>query len=169
MSHLWVQQNDSWAILPLELGRDYSISSSGEICAAGKDRETACLLAAHDQTGDGWVLLAPPGAANINGREILGISILRHRDHLQIASRQLLFSTERLAKVEPFTGAADVCCGRCTRQIAPKSPSVRCPKCGIFHHGSAEDPCWEYAPQCSVCDCKTDLRAGFSFTPESHS
>ena len=115
-----------------------------------------------------WVLLAGPGAdVTVNGGDIGGIRLLSHRDELRVGGKLIYFSTEKLARIEPFTGPQEICCGRCLREIAPHSPVVRCPQCGIYHHATAESPCWEYAPVCSGCgEQPTQLDADFRWTPD---
>jgi hypothetical protein len=50
--------------------------------------------------------------------------------------------------------------------IEAGSAVVKCPNCGVVYHQSEERPCWTYADSCSMCARKTDLDAGFQWTPD---
>jgi len=111
----------------------------------------------------------------VNGSPLVaGIRLLRDRDEIRMGNVQrLFFSTERLACTEPFPGSEKpVVCPRCKQEIKKAQPSVRCPnpKCGAWHHESAEEelPCWTYAAQCGnvTCDQQTQLGSGYRWTPE---
>jgi hypothetical protein len=132
--------------------------------------------------GESWLFLLPSGAsAFVNGQRLsLGMRVLRDRDEILLPAtlpadgtdaepQRIFFSTERLAIVEPFAGAArPVICSRCKQIIEVGQLAVRCPngRCGLWHHESAEQPCWTYAEKCSNCDQATALDAGYRWTPE---
>ena len=98
----------------------------------------------------------------------LGIVALSDRDEIRPADGlPLFFSTETLARVEPFPASgARGFCPRCKQHIEPGTPAVRCPGCSLWYHMSDEFPCWTYAPQCSACPQETALDADFRWTPE---
>ena len=118
---------------------------------------------------DSWVLLAGPDSqVRVNGRLLLwGAHALQDQDEIRVGSETTaFFSTERLARIEPMEeGPREIYCPRCSLQIAVGTPSVRCPRCGIWHHASEEYPCWGYAPTCTLCPQPTPLGAGFRWTP----
>ena len=117
-----------------------------------------------------WVLLAATGAPVwLNGEVVsAGIRVLRDRDEILIAGRaRFYFSTEEVAKVEPFPPSAGVAhCARCHQTIQPGTPAVRCPTCGNWCEQSEEKPCWTYGPTCPRCDQATAFETGLRWTPE---
>ena len=157
MAHLWLLEKDpmeatarAWSPRPLE----------GDALAVPPAR----LLRAADE---GWVVVGPP-AVSVNGSPLdTGIRVLRDRDELRAGSGRVFFSTESLAVVAPLpvTGKTTFC-PRCKLEIAPGSPAVRCPGCGVYHHQSEEFPCWTYSVTCALCDYPTALDAGYRWVPE---
>jgi hypothetical protein len=176
MAHIWNNvNNDAWA--PTEL-RSAAVLGGGSVEFVGNIRRAArrgkVLLypvAAGTQAAQ-WALLAPAGAhVCINDAPVEnGIRVLADRDAIRVANLSpMYFSTERLARVEPFPNEENVFCPRCKSLIAPGEPAVSCPQCGISHHESSVDGegCWTYAETCALCDQSTDLdSAGFRWTPE---
>ena len=114
-----------------------------------------------------WLLVGAP-AVRVNGIPLdAGIRVLRDRDELRTGDDRRFFSVESLAVIAPFPGGERATfCPRCKLEIAPDSPAVRCPQCGVWHHQSDELPCWTYAAHCMLCDHPTALDAGFRWTPE---
>jgi len=79
----------------------------------------------------------------------------------------MFFSTERLATTEAYPGSPSrAFCPRCTQVIAVGEQAVRCPGCGLWHHGTEQLPCWTYGECCAVCSQPTGVDAGFQWTPE---
>jgi hypothetical protein len=113
-----------------------------------------------------WVIIASPDVQlRVNGETTVGLRALVDRDEIRMDEQTFYFSTERLASVVAFAGPP-LPCARCKLQIQPGSLAVSCPNCSLWHHQSAEYPCWTYADYCSICPCGTDLTAGYQWTPE---
>jgi len=182
MAHLWVTQNKdgsiTWAIAPLkgseifELGQDHMLPLVGRQNRHGKSVRPVVQRGRIGEA-ETWVLISPPGvSALVNGTPVLpGIKVLADRDEIRIAgtSNRLFYSTERLARVEPFPGCGQpMSCQRCKQPITKGSPVVRCPqpRCQVLHHQSEELNCWTYSDRCSNCDQPTELDAGYRWTPE---
>jgi hypothetical protein len=118
-----------------------------------------------------WVLLAPPHTGVwVNGSSVpLGIRDLQDRDEVRLAGAEpVYFSTERLARVEPYPGGETkpALCPRCKQRIEPGSPATCCPQCQAWFHQSDEFGCWLYAETCCQCGQATALNAGYRWTPE---
>ncbi len=178
MAHLWVavSNNDDWAIVNLD-GNSNAVVLSRDagnpirVRRGPTDNGAALILGAGRQgEQEVWVLLLREGTdLRVNGMPVLGgLRVLRDRDEIAVGGSRLYFSTERLARVDPFPGIEErvVACPRCKQPIQPHTPSVRCPGCGLWHHQTEDLPCWTYSAVCSMCNQKTDLDAGFSWTPE---
>jgi uncharacterized protein YbaR (Trm112 family) len=123
------------------------------------------------ENGSGsWVLIAAPGfEVRVNGAAVpLGIRVLADRDEISTdEGGAIYFSTENLARVEPFPGAQNrLFCPRCKQAVETDHPAVRCPQCGVWYHQTDELPCWTYAQHCALCDQSTQLSAGYRWTPE---
>jgi hypothetical protein len=157
MAHLWQLGGGSGAAAdwsPRPLAGDAVAVPPARLLRAAAERED-------------WVIVGPR-AVSVNGSRLdTGIRVLRDRDELRTGSGRLFFSTESLAVVVPFidTGTK-TCCPRCKLEIAPGSPAIRCPRCGVYHHQSEDLPCWTYAKSCSLCDHLTALDAGYDWVPE---
>jgi hypothetical protein len=123
------------------------------------------LLCSPSDGQETWVLV---GAAQVNGMPLLtGIRVLRDRDELQVGGLRAFFSAEALAAVRPSPAQGErIFCPRCKQEIEKLSPAVRCPQCRVWHHQTAELPCWTYSERCASCNQPTDLNAGYRWTPE---
>ncbi len=180
MAHLWMQDGEgAWGVLSLsgpelDLGRLEARvgGASGERPPGGVPgpaAPAAHLLRVPGEPAE-WLLLAAPRAGlSINGLPLrVGIRVLVDRDEIRIGSRgTVFFSTESLARSEPLPSSdRPLLCPRCRQAIGPGTQAVRCPQCGLWHHQSAELPCWTYAPTCALCPQGTELDAGFRWTPE---
>ena len=177
MPHLWIRDTDGlWCIAPLEqelysigIGRNGVV----ELVIGNKDNYT--IIARH-QTGQAraaWILMvAPERTVRINGAPMpAGIRVLQDRDHVQLHERSiavsLFYSSELIPRPDVFPGTAQPCfCPRCKQAIEANTPAVRCPGCAVWYHQSDEYPCWTYSASCALCPQKTDLEAGFAFSPE---
>jgi hypothetical protein len=118
-------------------------------------------------------LLAGGGCGvRINGLSLeLGIRVLRSRDEIFLIRprRRFFFSAEGLPRVERFPhDLRAASCPRCRHLIHPGSLAVRCPneECGVWHHQSADCPCWTEGERCAMCETPTGLRAGFLWSPQ---
>jgi hypothetical protein len=160
VAHLWVEEaRGRWAVLPLETQR----------FALGR----GVMLRRYSSPGgrhEEWCVLSDPTTRiAVNGVPLTtGIRVLDDRDEITAPGRgSVFFSTERLARCEPLPPAErPLVCPRCRQPIAIGSPAVRCPRCALWHHQSAELPCWTYSPTCALCPQPTALDAGFRWTPE---
>jgi len=135
------------------------------------------LLRTSGANGVDWVLVSGANArVRVNGIQLsLGICVLNDRDEIRMEdSGKMFFSTERLARVEPFPGRAEqssgneekVCCPRCQQALEPQASAVRCPQCNIWHHQTVDLPCWTYSSTCALCPQPTQLDASYRWMPE---
>lgn len=144
-----------------------SVRRAEETLAAGAG--TARLARADAGATRAWALIAPANSdVRVNGRAARGgLCVLADRDEIRTGTAVRYFSTETLAEIVPFPGAARaVFCGRCRQRLDAGVPSVCCPNCGVWCCQTTELKCWTYAPQCPFCDHSTDLDAGFTWTPQ---
>lgn len=184
MAHLWTANGSGeWRVEPIEGGR-VSLLARRQLAASSQDERdpigrAPAIVSVALPTAEAWVLIgARHSRVRVNGDSVAtGIRVLRDRDEIQVDGRRLYFSTETLARVVPFADdppsrssgearARAVPCGRCRGPIAAAADAVKCPACGIWHHQSAELPCWRYADTCAACPQPTDLDAGFRWTPD---
>ncbi len=176
MSHLWIQNQEvGWANYPLQAGHHLLSPTAREpVCMqpAFRPEKFAALVGCYQNPagGENWILKCSARArVRINGRPVyIGMHILKDRDEIALASSaRFYFSTEELARVVPFPGAArPVFCTRCRSEIAKGSLAVRCPTCHSWCHQSKDKPCWLYGPTCPLDDQPTALDAGYRWTPE---
>jgi hypothetical protein len=174
MAHLWQRQKDGWAPFSLNeeavwvLSEGVPATADGE---SGRDDRALLLYAASGQ----WVLLCGRKAdVRVNGvRPLLPIVAMQDRDEIFLGGRNgtrvwpSFFSTEQLARPEPFPGRAGPAdCVRCGQPIEPGGLAVRCPACASWHHAAESLPCWQYDEHCALCDQPTDLEAGHRWVPE---
>lgn len=137
-----------------------------ELGSTGDSRVCLCPGA------DGYMLLAAPEAhAWLNGRAVMpGVPVqLLDRDEIRLGRERFYYSTEQLARVEPFPGGdRPMYCPRCRQAIEAGEAAVRCPnpQCGCWHHSSDELPCWSYAATCALCPQPTETGGAYQWTPE---
>lgn len=175
MAHLWVRDVSEWVgvAMPLD-GEAFSLTADPLWPVRhGKDGSegSAVILRRQGPDGEAWVLMTPmETSVRVNrDRILLGIRVLTDRDEIWVTGMgRMFFSTERLACVEPFPGAAGqpIFCPRCKQEIGRGCPAVRCPQCRVWHHQSEDLPCWTYSERCALCDQPTELEAGYRWTPE---
>ena len=180
MAVLWVRQEDAeapWGIVAL--GDHDGLVLTGEATQPvrrpqdGEPGNGQVSLLRHGTAGsEEWVLVAGgTRSARVNGVPVcLGMRALGHKDEIAIDCQRAFFSTERMARVEPFPGAErPVFCPRCKLEIEKGTPAVRCPnpECGLWHHESTELNCWTYTPQCSTCSQETELGGDYRWIPEA--
>lgn len=175
MAHLWCRDTDrNWAVLELSGDRlhlDADLPGPAEDTGA-----TGARLVRSGGADDGaWVLLTEePGAVRVNGFPLpLGIRVLADRDAIRLGRLGTVFySTEKLARIVEFPGAAEETrCARCRSRVEKGTPAVACPNCELWYHevegdGTDARPCWTYAETCAFCAQKTRLDAGFRWSPE---
>ena len=166
MAHLWIRDqravcsgesiSGEWLVWPLTDGA----------LALG----TALLLCSRGVDGEQWLVMsAGASGVRLNGAALLtGIRALRDHDELHVDGvGRVFFSTEQLARIEPFPGAErPAFCPRCKQEIDKHYPAVRCPQCNVWYHQSQDLPCWTYSDTCALCAQATHLGAGFRWTPE---
>ena len=175
MAHLWIKNgSDEWAVLPLEADA-FSLATNpprlaGDATDGGGDASGVVLMRGRQGDEAFWVLIS--GGARevwVNGVALaLGVRAVADRDEISVGRvGTFYFSTESLARVEEFPGAAQALyCPRCKLAVERATPSVKCPQCGVWYHQSEELPCWAYAETCALCPQTTDAGAGFRWTPE---
>ncbi|MFN0058695.1 MAG: hypothetical protein ACKVX7_09600 [Planctomycetota bacterium] len=163
-----------WAISELEGPAECWLADDVErpVRRDARDTRGAHLLRRAGRE-DEWLVIAALQAApvHVNGRPLAAqLAVLRDRDEIRLAAgAQFLFSTERLARVQPYPGAPRPAhCPRCRQPVNAGQPSVACPQCGLWHHEDAPTlACWSYSPA-SACVCHFPTAAdGYRFTPES--
>jgi hypothetical protein len=177
MALIWMKrETPAWAVLPLEAERirldtepprrlqDEAIASS--------DADGVLLLRQSGEDGTVWILLAGTRwDVRVNGLPLhAGIRVLADRDEIRIGGMEsCYFSTEESPRVVPFPEAsANIHCPRCTLEIQPGGPAVRCPNCAVWHHQDPDRklPCWTYGERCGGCDLQeTSSEAEFRWTP----
>ncbi|MDO8473637.1 MAG: hypothetical protein Q7T05_07470 [Dehalococcoidia bacterium] len=170
MAHgLWLRCEDEWGVLPMTddqipFGKDAPVAAL-DIC----DEEPAVLLRTQLQGEDNWVLLTGQSKVRVNGRKVwAGIRVLRDWDEPRARGDRIYYSTEELAKVEPFVSAeTQTFCVRCKQEITGGHPSVACPRCdAIYHQDESGLNCFTYRDTCQRCGGPTNLGDGYSRTPE---
>ena len=168
---------DGWAALALA-GEAYGLTEAGLVGReeGGDERpEPSQDPLLRRGGGEQWVLLAGNrSGVRVNGVPLLlGMHVLGDHDEIFVPTpaepRRFYFSTERLARVEPFPAADGAAtCPRCKQPIEQGDPAVRCPSssCGVWHHQSEKWPCWTYSDRCALCPTSTALDSGYRWTPE---
>jgi len=172
MAHIWYRNADNvWTAFALD-GRavDLAVCPPRVLDAVPDSGEgaRAILMLARGGADTAWVLLAREGV-RVNGLQpVAGMRALQDGDEIVLdANPAIFFSAETLARIEDFPGAPQpVYCGRCRQALTAGQPGVRCPQCGLWHHQTAELPCWTYSENCSLCPQQTSLDAGFAWVPE---
>jgi hypothetical protein len=175
MAHLWVRdETESWAVLPLEHD---AFSLNAELprpivrrLSEGEAMSEVLLIRTDTAQANLWVLIANAKAGvSVNGIPLAtGIRVVSDRDQIRVrGAREFYFSTETLARIEPFSGGEQtIFCPRCKQEIETTMSAVKCPACGVWHHQTDELNCWTYAEVCALCAQATDLSTGFRWTPE---
>lgn len=172
MSNIWREHPEpngaerSWS--PTSLDGEAAVP----LLFPGDDADDAGALLLRSRAGDdeAWLLMCiDRNAIALNGEVVHGaIRVLADRDEIRVAGcGRVFFSTERLARVEPFPGADKrLDCPRCKLEIEVAQAAVRCPNpsCGRWFHQLAERPCWTYAD--CVCSQPTALDNGYRWSPE---
>jgi hypothetical protein len=132
--------------------------------------EGVALVRGREHAGGVWVLVADARTSvSVNGEVLLtGVRVLETRDEIRCGAAASVFSNERRAVLEVFPGSPhSMPCARCTGEIEPASPGIRCPGCGSWYHqqDGGDFPCWTAVPFCQVCGHTTAL-GGAEWTPE---
>ncbi len=173
MTHLWVRdENDKWRPLPLEGGAFDLVSRPPRSSDRLHDRDKdgmVLLVSSGAADAQKWSIVAGPGSrARVNGRQVVaGLWILHDRDEICVNGAAVFyFSTETLASVVPFPGAAEpLYCPRCKQEIEKENMAVRCPQCRVWYHQSEPLPCWTYDKTCALDDQPTSLGGTYRWTP----
>lgn len=175
MAHLWVKNNaDEWAVLPLEADAFVLTTNPPSpvrnLSGTSESVSKVVLLRQLRAEEISWVLVSGRERdVRLNGVQlVLGVQRVADRDEINIEGiGTLYFSTESLARIEPFPGAEQsLYCPRCKQLVESGNSAVKCPQCRTWYHQSEELPCWSYSETCALCPQPTDLKAGFRWTPE---
>ncbi len=179
MPHILIRsEQHTWLVAPFEAASFHLSNEAFRPDMGAPSRpgllQKPVILRCYACASERWALVVPRGAdIRVNGEPVLTqIRVLRHRDSLYVPEiGTVYFSTERLARVEKFTGDSNSqFCGRCKKPFERGQDIVRCPNptCGMLHHKHADPDrcCWQYMPQCSGCDQPTALDAGLQWIPE---
>jgi uncharacterized protein YbaR (Trm112 family) len=175
MAHLWVKnESEQWAVLPLEADAFVLTANPPvplrNLAVATESVSKVLLLRQLRAEETSWVLISGRERdVRINGAQLtLGVQTVADRDEINIeGAGTLYFSTESLARVEPYpVSAQSLYCPRCKQAVESGSAAVKCPQCRTWYHQSEELPCWAYSETCALCPQPTDLAAGFRWTPD---
>jgi DNA-directed RNA polymerase subunit RPC12/RpoP len=175
MAHLWIQNKTrKWAVSPLS-GLELTLRSIVAdsiiqgVAADGIPEDVHLIRAGNDNQEEWSILAAMESGVTVNGIPLLlGLQVLKDRDEIRWdQDGSAFYSSEELAAIVDFpTEDRKIFCPRCKQQIAPETPAVRCPRCGIWHHQSEQLPCYTYADKCAVCSRETNLDGGYDWIPE---
>lgn len=175
MAFLWRRHddNDDWEAI--ELGQSVVLDNGDVSIADTRDRKDShprrvVHLIRCSGNNETWILLASPALqVTVNGLPAAcGILRLADRDAVRAGSgRPVYFTTESIARAEPYPASEAVFCPRCKREIGRGDSAVRCPRCRVWHHhGGEAGSCWQYSATCALCDQPSDLdAAAFAWTP----
>jgi hypothetical protein len=176
MPHIWTTNAEGeWAMQSLAGEACLTVSAAHDVrltSPTGQPDVAEVRILPPDAAGvsPAWTLLgAREASLRVNGLPLLlGIRALRDRDEVSFAGHRCFFSTEELARLEPFPGLAQPAyCPRCKQKVEPGEPAIACPRCRAWHHQSERFPCWTYDTVCALCQMQTTaLDAGYSWTPE---
>jgi len=175
MGTIWkIAQDQKW--LPTELNSAANLCrDSGEFVAntpvVAQSAEVMLLPGSVNARHAAWMLLASVDSA-VRINDVLldnGIRVLADRDAIRIGDQAAMyFSTEQLARIEPYPGDEEVFCARCKTAIGNGADAVCCVRCGVWHHQQESEGkgCWEYSETCTLCAQPTNLdSAGYNWTP----
>lgn len=177
VAHLWIKDSkEEWVAMTLK-GDVITLTKDGVYPVSISQDESAMqdhvfILSCQYSGKINWVLIAESGTPVwVNGRLLqAGIHVLQNRDEVRVHHQpSVFFSTEKLARVVPYTpGASSGACPRCKQPLVDGTPSVQCPQCGVWEHQDNDHDlgCWMYSETCAVCDQLTDFHSGFRWTPE---
>ncbi|MCX6538591.1 MAG: hypothetical protein NT151_06635 [Acidobacteria bacterium] len=159
MASLWMRGETGKKVEVPIGGRTVALTAGPGVATAAPSAGTT-LIRAGAEPSSPWVLIADHAVhATVNGEPIpTGIRVLDSRDEIRCGPTAAVFTDEHHARVEPFPGAANpVRCARCTCDIAPASPAIRCPVCNSWYHQQehGDFPCWTAVPFCQACGCAT--------------
>lgn len=121
-----------------------------------------------------WFAIPYPGSRlrRDGGRVDTGLAHLADRDVISLdgpGADEWVFTTERLAHIEVYTGERGLHCPRCKLEVCEGESVVACPGCGTLHHqdDAIAKPCWTYAPGCALCARDTSLAdSAYAWTPD---
>lgn len=176
MAYMWLLDSRSeWVPIPLEESDVYYLTTDASRAVVpsngDRPRDSHGYVMRHTASdgSDLWLLYtAPTAPVFLNGSHVrLGMHALRDHDQIRVGScNRLFYTSERLARVEPFPGLAKTAkCPRCCGTIEKGQPSVKCPTCGTWYHQGGKLLCWTYDKTCLFDKQPTSLEAGFRWTP----
>ena len=175
MAHLWIRDDQGWAILPLRAAEGVELSrltavGQPDLWEQAEAAQAPAVVSVGDAGGESWaVFTSPAHRVRVNGLPVGGgMRVLCDRDEIAVGDRPgLFFAAERLAAVGALpSGGQVIDCARCRQPIEPGSAAVCCPRCGLWHHETEPLPCWTHVPECAMCPQPTGLDEAYRWTPE---
>lgn len=173
-------QEGEWTVRPIDTDAALALDERGAARSLRRCDVLDGLLRAPDGAvllgvggaGERWLLVARAGVdLHVNDRPVsAGTRVLRDKDEIRLGAGAvpIFFSTERVARIEPFEGSGVAAsCPRCRLPLEAGAPAVRCPSCGVAHHQREGLLCWTYAESCAVCGHPTPLDAELQWVPEA--
>ncbi len=92
---------------------------------------------------------AETSQTRVNGRGVVCLKILRHRDNILLGDAKLVFWEMRVRDVTPGSLLEKKTCLVCYDMLQPGDQAVECPRCLAPHHKE----CWFYLTTCSYYGC----------------
>ena len=150
-----------------------SIGQHGEVLPPAKsagvndDQELAWLVPWLSPEGRKVAtLFVRTDGVRVNGREPLPVSVLGRSDEIRVNGVSLFYTDEAPLQIVPFepVDGQPTKCARCNGPIAPGTPVVHCPVCGLVYMAQPdkEPNCWTYGP---CRGCGRDPRVEFVWRP----
>ena len=173
MPHLFVKDDGSWAVIPLQ-GQAFRLNPRPYQALSGKELDhnagsgSGVFVRRIEAEIEQWMLLSGiEQEVHVNGRRLNeGLRLLADRDEIRVASSGTYFySTETLPSVQTFPGP-DSACMRCSGELRSGQPAFRCPHCTVWHHEEPGRACWSDIDACANCRRSTAMNAGFHWSPE---
>ena len=165
-------KDNGWQAAPLPMNPSLlwfnPVRIESSAAPAPRHRRDAVVLMCVGQEGK-WVAMVPEDARiTHNGQRVRGggLRVLMHGDSLAAdAGAPVYFSTEQTPSVEDYAGPPEIC-ARCKTPVKHGDRAVKCPRCGILHHETAEKNCWSYRTECTCCPQPTALETALCWSPE---
>ena len=133
-------------------------------------RKTWQVLPFVDGGRRAYALMTNPGSGGrVNGRFLLPLEILSHRDEILLGGERLVFSAISSPETREFqlrVGDRRPRCAVCRCDIEDGQLCVECPGCGRLFHELEEKHCFTFQERCRFCDHPTALTGDQAWHPE---